>query len=114
MSKEIIKTGIDFNNSTFKSFEKINGCTLAIVITSFDKKRVKIIFHNFIQFFYRRGNHLLNMYQIFEESDFLNEALLLDYQKIPKDHPFKLFQVEDLDHVPLVKVVAKSIEILKI
>ena len=50
---------------------------------------------------------------ILSDSPFLDEALSREYIEIPIDHPFKLFQIEDIYDFPFIQVVAESVTVIK-
>lgn len=113
MTKKRVNIGINFADSDFKSFEMMNDYILIINLISWDNKEIKITFENCIQFSYKLHYHIANIFQVVEPSNFLNEALSENYEKIPNDHPFKLFQLEDLNDFPFIQVVAESVQVSK-
>jgi hypothetical protein len=53
------------------------------------------------------------IYEILESRKFLDDAIQKIYVKVPKDHPYKLYYVEDMDENPFLKVVAQSVKVEK-
>ena len=104
---------IDFADSRFKSYEMFEN-TLILNLISWDEKTLKVIFSNCIQFSYKLGDFIENLYEIMEESDFLREALSHKYVKTPSIHPFRLFQLQDISDFPFIEVVAESVSVEKI
>ena len=105
-------TNIDFADSEFKSYE-MSGETLTLKLISWDEKLLKIVFLNCIQFSFKLGDFIADLYEIEEEISFLKEALSRYYVEIENEHPFKLFQLYDIQDFPFIEVVAESVKVTK-
>lgn len=109
-----IGTNIDFADSTFRSCE-IKDNELKVILNSWDEQIIEIIFHDPIQLNYSTSSFISGLYEMDEENDFLNEALKSYYDKaVPLEHSFKSFVITDIEDFCFLKVIAKSVDIVKI
>jgi len=118
MSKKRAAPNISFADSELRSYEwsarECNlGNLLIIYFNSWDNKTLKCTFTDPIQFSHLSGDCVEDLYQNLKITPFLEEALSRNYIKVPIDHPYKLFQVEDIDEFPFIQVVAQNVEIIK-
>jgi hypothetical protein len=113
VNKRIAALGIDFADSEFKNFELINN-KLIVYLESWDAKTLKINFLNPIQFSYKLGYHILNIYEVLGNSQFLEEAIIRKYREKVFNHPYKLFQIDDMNDSPFIQVAAESVQCEKI
>ena len=109
--KEIAST-IDFADASYRSC-KTDNSDLIVYLNSWDDKTLKITFSNAIQFIYRGGSFIAGIYEKTDENSFLVEALSSYYEKIPEDHPFKIFVIIDIEDYFFFEVIAESIFISK-
>jgi hypothetical protein len=113
MIKENVISNISFDDSEYKSFCMSENDTLTVYMNSWQEIPFKIVFKHTIQFLYRLGDVPSKLFVITNESPFLKEALMNNYVEIPADHPYKLYQLEDLDDFPFIQVVAEAVEIIR-
>ena len=113
MKKELAAPNIDFADSSYQSFQMIKKEILIVSLSSWQDIPLKLTFKNIIQFSYKIGSRIQDLYEILESTAFLQEALEREYEKIPDDHPYRLFQLEDIDDFPFIQVVAESVEVMK-
>ncbi|MFI0436086.1 MAG: hypothetical protein ACH350_10270 [Parachlamydiaceae bacterium] len=114
MNKKKANEQFDFADSEFESFHMYDReKTLKIHLTSWDEKELCIVFCNPIQFSFKEGDTISSFYEIENNSILLNEALSLHYAKIPPSHPFKLFQIWDINDFPIISIVAESVSVSK-
>lgn len=113
MEKKLVAPSIDFADGEFKSFEMTENSKLIVYLKSWKEKNITLIFSSVIQFSYKLGDHLSNIYEISGSSHFLEEALEREYIKVPENHPFKLYQIHDISDFPYVEVVAERVEVIK-
>jgi hypothetical protein len=113
MNKKLAAPTIDFADSDYKSFQMLEDDKLIISMNSWQEKPLKIIFKDVIQFCYRLGFVPKDLYEILESTSFLREPLERRYKEIPINHPYKLFQLEDINDFPFIQVVAESVQVLK-
>lgn len=76
-------------------------------------KILRLIFFNVIQFSYKLGSSVSHIYEITAKNPILDEALSFWYVKVPSDHPYKLFQIIDIEDFPFIEVVAERAEVVK-
>lgn len=76
-------------------------------------KTFAVVFFKTIQFLYRLGSGPKDLYEVQNDHSFLEEALLQNYGYKPTNHPFKFFQLEDIDDFPFIQVVAESVKVFK-
>jgi hypothetical protein len=113
MNKILAAEHIDFADSEYKSFHMSEDDILTLYLKSWDAKSLKIVFSQVIQFLYKLGDLSKDLYQSSNESAFLNAALSEKYIKIPLNHPYKLFELEDIHGFPFIQVVAESVNVIK-
>lgn len=94
MTKEIHKQKvapkIDFADSEFKFFQMNKNEPLYVFLNSWDAKNLIVIFTNVIQFSYKSGNLMENLYEVLDSTSFLENALRK--HKLSENRNFKLFQ----------------------
>ncbi len=112
MKQKVLFTDIDFADSEYRSCE-MEDTDFTVYLNSWDGKTIRIIFHNTIQFSYKIYAVVSYVCEITEKNSVLDEALALRYEKIPNDHPYKLFQIIDIDDVPFIEVVAEGAQAFK-
>lgn len=110
MKTSIVKLGIGFADSEYKSFQMLENNVLIINMSSWEERPFGIVFSNVIQFLYRLGDVPKDLYEISNNSPFLEEAVLQEYGYMPLDHPFKLFHLVDISGFPFIQIVAESVE----
>lgn len=113
MEKKPLKTNVSFADSKYNSFQRDEEGNLVIYMNSWEEEPFQVIFIHAIQFLFRLGDIPKGIYEFSNHSSFLQEALFQEYGYIPVDHPYKLFQIEDIDNFPFIEVVAESISILR-
>ena len=113
MNKILAAKGIDFADSEYKSFQMSEDYNLTIYLESWDAKKLRLVFTHAIRFSYKLGDGVVNLYEVENNTSFLNEALLQMYIDIPANHSYKLFQLEDLHHFPFIEIVAEKVEVFK-
>ncbi len=113
MDKRELFLGISFADSEYEFFKMSENSVLTIHMLSWQAKPFQVVFSNTIQFLYRLGDFPKDLYEMLGDSIFLQEALSREYVHIPTDHPFKLFQMEDIYDFPFIQIVAESVNIIK-
>lgn len=111
-TKKHAAPGIGFSDAEFKSFQ-LNGDFLIIFLNSWDEKEIKMTFFNPIHFTYKSGDIIADFFEIQENTNLLKEVLSREYQKVPLEHPFKLFQIVDVGGFPFIEIVAESVNVTK-
>lgn len=59
------------------------------------------------------GDVTQDLFEILENSTFLDEALKIMYGEKIDHHPYKFFQIQDIDDFPYIEEVAKSVKVEK-
>jgi hypothetical protein len=115
MNKKRAAPTIDFADSYYKSLHLLEDKTLIIYLDSWQEKPLEIIFKNTIQFCCKIGDVPRDLYEVLEPTPFLTEALSYEYEdiSIPTNHPYKLFQLEDIGDFPFIQVIAESVQVLE-
>lgn len=113
MNKKLVAKHIDFADSEFDTFELTKDNKLIVYFISWDEKILKVYFFNPIQFSYKLGYHISNIYEVIVKNPFLDEALSRQYVNMPNEHPFKLYQIEDLNDFPFIQVIAEDVKVIK-
>jgi hypothetical protein len=108
MKHKLAISDIDFADSELKSFEMTEENNLVVYINSWDERVIKIIFSNMIQFSYKLESQVSQIYEVLDITPFFDEALSKNYETVPIDHPFKHYQIWDIDDFPIIEVVAES------
>jgi hypothetical protein len=112
MNKKFAAEHIDFADSEYKFFHMSEDAILTIYMNSWQEIPLKLIFSHTVQFLYTLGDVPKDLYEISNNSS-LDEMLLKMYGYKPKDHPFKLFHLEDIYDFPFIQVVAESVVVVK-
>lgn len=113
MKKKLAAEHIDFADSRYKFFEMTEDSTLTIHMDSWKETPLRIVFAKVIQFSYKLGDLPKDLYETSGDCPLLMEALASKYEKIPTSHPYKLFELEDIDDFPFIQIVAVSINVFK-
>jgi hypothetical protein len=113
MDKKRVMSSVSFADSEYKSFHMTEEATLTVYMKSWEEEPFKIVFKHATQFLYRLGDVPKGLYELSNTSSFLEEALSKEYIEIPLDHPYKLFQIEDINDFPFIQVVAESVIVIK-
>ena len=112
MNKKLAAPNIDFADSQFHSFQLDNE-TLIIYISSWNERTLRLTFSNVIHLSYQPADFIKDLYEESEDSPILKNALLNKYGKLIENHPFKSFQIEDIDDCLFIGVVAESVQVVK-
>ena len=111
MNMKIKATKVDLTNARLESIT-MDDQTFTLIIDSQEEKSMRIVFFNPIQFSYNIGNIIQDLYQLTDDPPFLRKAMSLIYEKIPDVHPFKLFQLIDINDFPFIEIVAESVQVI--
>ena len=112
MNKKTLFPNIDLADAEYRAFEMKNKI-LTIYFSSWDACIIRMVFSNPIQFFYKLGDIVSDAYEILDNSPTLNASLSLKYEKIPSNHPFKLYQIVDIQDFPFIEVIAEKTTLFK-
>ena len=112
MNKRLAAEYIDFADSEYIAFQMSDHYNLTILMKNWKEELLRIIFKHAIQFTYKLGDVPKDWYEL-ENTPFLNEALQLKYIQVPANHPYKHFQLEDINDFPFIQVVAESLTVVK-
>lgn len=112
MEQPLNITDTSFPDSRFKSFTMLDNGDLIVYLISWQEKEIKITFLHVIQFSYKLGDVTQGLYEMTTHSSFLEEALRLQYIKVPDDHPYRYFQIQDIDDFPYIEVVAEGVDVI--
>lgn len=111
--KKLAAPEIDFADAGFKSFE-VTSQKSTLYLNSWDDKVIRLIFFKPIGFSFKIRDILSEFYEISNDSPFLLEVLSRYYEKIPQNHPFKVYQIIDINDLPVIEIVAESVSVQKI
>lgn len=111
--KKLALPNIDFADSEFIKFELREDNVLSVYLQSWEENQLIIRFVDTISVFYESGNIVKDIYEIETHLEFLNDAIIKKYVKIPTDHPYRLFYVETLRNYPFLKIVAQSVQVIE-
>lgn len=103
---------INFADSEYHSLE-FEGNNLRLTLIAWDEQKINLIFSDTIQFVYKLGDITQGIVEIFDNKDFLEEGLIRNYEKIPLDHPYHLFQILDIYDYPYIEIVAANVNATK-
>jgi hypothetical protein len=98
MNKKRVESCVSFADSEYKAFKMLEDSTLLIYMKSWQEEPFKVIFTHAIQFLYKLGDVPKGLYEISNHSTFLIEALTREYIQLPTEHPYKLYQIEDIEY----------------
>ena len=114
MNKQLAYPNIGFEDSEFESFQMNDRQNiLKIFLTSWDERELCLTFSNPIHFSYTLEDGISNFYVIEDDYELLDHSLSHYYEKIDKNHSFKLFQIWDKNDFPFINVVAESVNATK-
>lgn len=114
MNRNIVFPNIDFADSEFSSItisEKQNYARITLI--SWDNRELEITLVNPILCSYQLGDVVANFYEALEPTKILEKAIAENYETPPPTHPFKLFQLVDVQDFSFVEIVAESASIIK-
>ena len=112
MNKKLAIESVDFADSEYIGFQMSDDSNLTIFMKNWKEEPIKIIFNNTIQFSYNLGDTPKDLY-VLDKTCFLEKALNTKYNAVPSNHPYKHFQIEDIDDFPFIQVIAESVTIVK-
>jgi hypothetical protein len=85
---------------------------MIVTIESWDAQIIEFVFYNFLGFIYRGGTDLIKNFYINKEQDtFFIERLKEKHGIVPNDHPYKFYQLLDLDDKPYFEVISPYYEV---
>ena len=101
-----IKVGVGMEDSELISYTYLaEEFKLDVQIRAWNAKIIKISFLQPMMFFFR-GNHSLSSFcELISQSSVLKEALTYAYEEVPQVHPYKVYQLIDIEDVPALEVV---------
>ncbi|MFI0436103.1 MAG: hypothetical protein ACH350_10360 [Parachlamydiaceae bacterium] len=112
MNKQLAAPHIDFADSEYVAFQMTEHQNLTIFMKNWQEESLRIVFKHVIEFIYKLGDVPKDLYEL-DNSSFLTEALQLKYTSTPPNHPYKHFQLEDIDDFPFIQVIAESVTVIK-
>lgn len=108
-----IESNISFADSSIKSFrfeEDIN--CLFIKLELWNSRNIELKCFDSIFFQYSPGDFVSNIYTCQDDLSLLSGVVKREFEKMPENHPYKLFEIRDIYDFPVIKVVASKIEIV--
>ncbi len=111
--KNLCPKQIDFADSEFISFEFSSDQSLILYIKSCREHVLKIKFTNVIQFSYKLGFQISNLFEINEHTSFLEEALSREFKYPYPENQFREYHVEDIYDFPFIQLVADSVSLVE-
>lgn len=112
MNTKEVKTNFSFEAAKYKSLKEEDR-VLIVHLISWEKKNLKVIFNTALQYSLKSRSLVQNLYEVVGDSFFLKEALSRHYVNIPDKHPFKFYQIRDIDDFPFLEVVAESVQVFE-
>ena len=112
-----VDVGVGLSDSELITYEyRKSDDMLKIEIRAWDASKVKIICINPILFIDRGCDAITMLCERLSHSGLLEEALEKNYDKgvVPAEHPYKLYQLMNLDDEPSIEFVCKGIEKIRI
>jgi hypothetical protein len=110
-SIERISIGISLADAELESYYyNKNENYLIIKIKTWDIKIVEFIFFDLISFIDRGGNFIMDFCKSKFENEFFKQTLQKNYDKIPINNPYKLFQFLDVGDEPYLEIICKNFE----
>ena len=108
-----IEVGVGLDDSELISYNYLkHDDELIIKLQAWDESVVEIFCNNPILFFDRGCGETSNFCQKISNSNILEMALKSNYDNgiIPKNHPYKLYHIFDLNDQPSIEIICASIE----
>jgi len=111
-----VDVGVGLSDSELVSYKYLkHNDKLEIHLLAWNGKDVQINCINPI-FFVDRGCEAITMFcEKLSELNLLREVLEKNYEdgRIPENHPYKLYQLLDLDDNPCIEVICEGVEVQK-
>jgi len=105
-----IEFEVGFADSELQSYRR-DGDTFVVSLVAWNKKTIRFCFADMIFVVDRGAGDISDVCEVKAASPFLDEALRIQYEDVPDDHPYRLFQFLNMDDEPSLEVVAASVEI---
>lgn len=108
-----IEVGVGMDDSDLISYTYLaEEFKLVVQIQAWDARMIKISFLHPMMFIFR-GNHSLCLFcELLSQSSILDEALSLAYEVRPKDYPYKVYQLIDIEDVVALEVVCENYDVV--
>ncbi|MGA8165134.1 MAG: hypothetical protein WB791_08950 [Waddliaceae bacterium] len=119
MDKDLIEidVGVGLSDSELIAYNYLKRSDkLTVKLQAWDASVIEIYFNNPILFVDRGCGEITMFCEKKSESDLLKNALEENYDKgvVPNNHPYKLYQLLDLDSNSSLEIVCKGVEIQRI
>lgn len=110
MAMTAISSKIGFADSELRSYYK-QGSSLTVEILAWNQSRISILFGDVIRVLDNDANAISGFYEVADGGEALRAALARLYEgQPPADHPYIHYQFLDLEDVPALEVVSRSME----
>ncbi len=104
--------GIDLADSHFVSYSRVyDENKILFKINSWSSKLITVEFYDVIHFINYGTYWTVMLSEIEPTSEFLNQALIRCYGRVPKEHPYKLYRFWDADDAASFEVIARQVNI---
>jgi hypothetical protein len=105
-----IEHEIGFADSEIILYERQDN-KFIVSIKAWNEVLLTVEFQDVIGLIDRGAWEVSDLQEVYDNTPFLGEMLKRQYEVIPPDHKYKIFQFLDNDSVPVLEVVAQSVSI---
>jgi hypothetical protein len=102
-----VKLSIDLCDSQFEKYIKDNG-NLIIKIALWNNEKLEIIFEDTIRLLDNDFGDFVTIYNLGQNSDFINKAIDKVYEKKPEKHNYYHYQFKNIDDEIVLEVVSNK------
>jgi len=82
---------------------------LSITVKAWNEKNILIVCKDLIGFFDKGGWDISDFCEVKSETNLLEEALDRQFERIPKNHGYKVFQFLDNDDQVVIEIVCSEV-----
>ena len=108
-NRKVIDYEIGFADSEILSYSHQNN-NLVIYLKAWNEKILKFEFFDYLLFLILNSWNISDICEL-DNSPLIERALRIEYDTIPQDHPYKLYQFINDDDEPTVEIVSKKLSI---
>ena len=111
MSYRTTETPVGLEDSKLLSYRR-EGDLLTVVLLAWNETRLHLVFKDVILFLDRNYGDTSALRELHDGSELLGQALSDSYDgMVPSGHPYKHYQLLNLDDLPALEVISGALEI---
>lgn len=110
MTRTSLDCGVGLADSEFKGYSK-DESRLKVHVRAWNDTNILFVFDDVVRVLDNGVGEISDACLEMSPSEFMSEALRIEYETIPETHPYKEFVFLDIDDCPALIVVAAAIEV---